>query len=125
MPEPTVDTRVLQLAQARHRIGHESYGTVAVWSSLRPDEQRLFLEEADTWLRAAVAAGIAPATDRPSGDHDAVWLDDHGQLWGEYQTSPSSHGDAILRLRWESAECSSKRELEERGVGFRLIGWSE
>lgn len=47
------------------------------------------------------------------------------QLWGEYQTSPPSYGDAVLRLVWESDEHSSKQELEDQGLEFRLIGWSQ
>lgn len=65
MPEPTADPRALQLAKARQQVGHEPYGTVAVWSSLRPDEQQLLIEEANTWLRAAIAAGIvSPAAEK-------------------------------------------------------------
>ena len=36
-----------------------------------------------------------------------------------------SHRDAILRLVWASEVCSSKREMEDEGVEFRLISWSE
>jgi hypothetical protein len=66
-----------------------------------------------------------PLAERPTDKHDAILLDNYGQIWGEYQTSPSSHGDAILRLVWASEKCSSKREIEAEGVEFRLIGWSE
>lgn len=121
----TTDPRAIRIAQQRQRIAHRHYGTIARWNDLRPDEQQLFVEEASTWLRAAVEAGLMPAAERPTKKHDAVWLDDDGWLWSEYQTSPSSHGDAILRLVWESEQCSSKRELEEQGVVFRLIGWSQ
>ncbi|WP_329376107.1 hypothetical protein [Streptomyces sp. NBC_01483] len=65
------------------------------------------------------------SAERPTDDHNAVWLDDDGDLWGEYQTSPPSYGDAILPLRWDSVECSSKQELEDQGVKFLFIGWSK
>ncbi|MER5584072.1 hypothetical protein ABT090_20870 [Streptomyces asoensis] len=121
----TTDPRTRRLAEARQRIGHEAYGSTANWNNLKSDEQQLFLDEAAAWLRAAVAAGLVPPAERPTPEHSAVWLDDEGFLYGEYQTSPPSHGDAILRLVWASEQCISKRELEEQGVEFRLIGWSE
>ena len=120
----TADARALQLAQHRQRIAHEAYGTTANWNSLKPDEQQLFVEEAAMWLRAAVEAGLMPLAERPTDKHSAIWLDEEGFIYGEYQTSPSSHGDAILRLVWESEVCSSKRDLEDQGAEFRLIGWS-
>lgn len=125
MTKPT-DPRVLALAKARQQIGHEAYGSVARWDNLAADEQRLFLDEAAAWLRAAVEAGIAPLADRPSDNHSAVWLDEYGDLWGEYQTSPSTalSDAAILPLVWASEVCSSRREMEDRGITFRLIGWS-
>ena len=121
----TSNPRIRQLAEARQRVGHEAYGSTANWNNLKPDEQELFLAEAALWLRAAIEAGIAPAAERPSDKHDAVWVDDEGFLYGEYQTSPSSHGDALLRLVWASEQCTSKREMEDEGVEFRLLGWSQ
>jgi hypothetical protein len=120
----TPDPRIRQLAEARQRITRSNF-TSADWDQLRADDQALFLSEAAVWLAAAVAAGIAPPAERPTDDHDAVLLDNYGQLWGEYQTSPSSHGDALLRLVWASETCSSKAEMEAEGTQFRLIGWSE
>lgn len=119
------DLRARQLAEHELRIAEEGAGTPRTWNDLMPTEQSRRLREAAQWLRAAVEAGIAPLADRPSDKHDAVWLDSYGQLWGEYQTSPPSHGDAILRLVWASEQCSSKQEIEAEGVEFRLIGWSE
>jgi hypothetical protein len=118
------DTRALQLAQHRQRIAHDGPDHTTSWYALSKQDRDLMLAEAHAWLRAAVEAGIAPMADRPSDKHDAVWLDEYGDLWGEYQTSPSSNGDAILRLVWESEVCSSKQELEDRGIAFRLLGWS-
>lgn len=118
------DPRILQLAESRYRNGYGAWAEDA-WDALDASLRQHLINEAGAWLRAAVEAGIAPLAERPTDKHDAILLDSHGQIWGEYQTSPSSHGDAILPLRWDSVECSSKRELEERGVEFRLIGWSE
>ena len=107
-------------------MAHESgSGLNPSWEQLGSGSQAVLMSEAAEWLRAAVEAGIAPPAERPSDKHDAILLDNHGQIWGEYQTSPSSHGDAILRLLWEREVCSSRRELEELGTEFRLIGWSE
>jgi hypothetical protein len=121
----TPDPRIRQLAEARQRIGHQTYGSTASWSNLKPDEQQLFLSEAAAWLSAAVAAGIAPPAERPTPDHSAVWVDEEGFLYGEYQTVPSSHGDALLRLVWASEQCSSKRDIEDEGGEFRFLGWSQ
>lgn len=120
------DPRIRQLAKRRQDMAHESgSGLNPSWEQLSSGSQTVLMSEAAEWLRAAVEAGIAPLAERPTDKHDAILLDNHGQIWGEYQTSPSSHGDAILRLLWEREVCSSKRELEEQGVEFRLIGWSE
>ncbi|MEV6014692.1 hypothetical protein [Streptomyces sp. NPDC051997] len=123
----TTDPRALTLAKSRQQRAHNADGITARWDNLQPSEQRLLLAEAGAWLRAAVAAGIAPPAERPSPKHSAIWLDEEGFLYGEYQTSPPAPlaDAAILRLVWESEECSSKREMEDRGAEFRLIGWSE
>lgn len=120
----STDPRTIRLAEARYRNG---YGATAAdaWNTLDAALRQHLIGEAAAWLAAAVEAGIAPATERPTDKHDAVLLDNYGQIWGEYQTSPSSHGDAILRLVWESEVCSSRQEMEEQGVEFRLIGWGE
>jgi uncharacterized glyoxalase superfamily protein PhnB len=120
----TSDPRIVQLAEARYRNG---YGATAAdaWDTLDASLRQHLTNEAAAWLRAAVEAGLMPPADRPTPDHDAVLLDNHGQLWGEYQTSPPSHGDAILRLVWASEQCSSKQEIQAEGGEFRLIGWSE
>lgn len=120
----TTDPRARRLAEARQRITRQNFSS-ADWDQLQPDQQGLFLSEATVWLNAAVEAGLMPPAARPTPEHDAVLLDNHGHIWGEYQTSPPSHGDAILPLVWASEECSSKRALEEQGIEFRLIGWSQ
>jgi hypothetical protein len=119
------DPRARKLAEARQRNAHEAISYIPAWDDLTDKEREQSISEAAKWLRAAVEAGLMPLADRPSDKHDAILLDNYGQIWGEYQTSPSSHGDAILRLVWDAEVCSSKRELEEQGVEFRLIGWSE
>jgi hypothetical protein len=121
MTTPT-DPRIRQLAEARQQIGHQGYGSTANWNNLKPDEQQLFLTEAAAWLRAAIAAGIAPAAERPTDEHDAVYIDDEGYLYAEYRTDPES--DSIVRLVWAREQAESKRALEEHGAEFRLIGWS-
>jgi hypothetical protein len=120
------DPRIIQLAEARYRNG---YGVTSedAWDGLDPALKQYLTEEAAHWLRAAVEAGIAPSAERPTPDHDAIWLDEEGFIYGEYQTSPPNPlaDAAILRLVWAADVCSSKRELEDRGATFRLIGWSE
>lgn len=124
IPEKT-DPRARRLAEHRQRIAHEGISYIPAWDDLTQEQREQSVQEAANWLRAAVEAGIAPLAERPTDKHDAVWLDNYGQLWGEYQTSPPSYSDAILRLVWASEQCSSKREIEAEGVEFRLIGWSE
>ena len=119
------DPRARTLAEHLHRIVREKADNLPSWDDLALSERERAVADARLWLRAAIEAGIAPLADRPSDKHDAILLDNHGQIWGEYQTSPPSHGDAILRLVWASEQCSSKQEIEAEGVEFRLIGWSE
>lgn len=63
MPEPSADPRVRRIAEERLRIAHEPHGTTARLDRLTPDEQKLCLDEAALWLRAAIAAGIIPAAE--------------------------------------------------------------
>ncbi|MGW3427898.1 hypothetical protein ACWDHW_08070 [Streptomyces melanosporofaciens] len=123
----SVDPRARRLAEHRQRIAHEGISYIPAWDDLTAEQREQSIHEAANWLRAAVEAGIAPLAERPTDKHDAVWIDDDGWLWGEYQTSPPTplSDAAILRLVWASEQCSSKRELEAEGVEFRLIGWSE
>lgn len=120
----TIDPRALQLAQHRQRIANEGISYIPTWDDLTEEQREQSVREATNWLRAAVAAGLMPSAERPSPEHSAVWLDDEGFLYGEYQTSPPSHGDALLRLVWASEQCSSKHEMEAEGAQFRLVGWS-
>ncbi|MEU6597903.1 hypothetical protein [Streptomyces flaveolus] len=117
----TSDPRIRQLAEARYRNG---YGATAAdaWDNLDASLRQHLTNEAAAWLRAAVEAGIAPSAERPSDDHDAVYVDGEGLLYAEYRTVPVS--DAVLRLVWAGEMAESKGDLEARGVTFRLIGWS-
>lgn len=119
------DPRALALAKARQQIGNDS-GTFT-WDQLNPIEQEMAVALAATWLQAAEAVGIAPPAERPTPEHNAVWIDEEGFLYSEYQTIPPTplSDAAILRLVWEPEVCSSKREMEDRGAEFRLIGWSQ
>jgi hypothetical protein len=117
------DPRALQLAEARYRNGYGAWAADA-WDNLDAVLRQHLIDEAAAWLKAAAAAGLMPSAERPTPEHSAVWLDDEGFLYGEYQTSPPSHGDALLRLVWASEQCSSKQELEAEGVKLQLIGWS-
>lgn len=119
------DPRARTLAEHMHRIAREKASKLPTWGDLPLSERDRATAEARLWLRAAVEAGLMPLAERPTDKHDAILLDNYGQIWGEYQTIPPSHGDAILRLVWASEQCSSKQEIEAEGVEFRLIGWSE
>ncbi|CAM5722593.1 hypothetical protein ABZ797_33420 [Streptomyces antimycoticus] len=121
----SIDPRARALAKARQDMAGRSSSLNPGWDDLPEQSKKILLGEATEWLQAAVEAGIAPLAERPTDKHDAVLLDNYGQVWGEYQTYPPSYGDAILRLTLESDECSSRQELEDQGVEFRLIGWSE
>ncbi|MGW1497539.1 hypothetical protein ACWCQW_02925 [Streptomyces mirabilis] len=125
-PKPT-DPRALTLAKARQHNAHQAMGHIPAWNDLTDAEREQSTHEASKWLRAAVEAGIAPPAERPTPKHNAVWVDEEGFLYGEYQTSPPTplSDAAILRLVWEPEVCSSKREMEDQGAEFRLLGWSQ
>lgn len=118
-PPTTVDPRIRQLAESRYRNGYGAWAADA-WDNLDVALRQQLTNEAAAWLRAAVEAGLMPLAERPTDKHMAVYLDEEGLLYGEYD------GDDILRLVWVSEQAQSKRELEvEHGAEFRLIGWSE
>lgn len=113
------DPRALQLAESRYRNGYGATSEDA-WDQLDASLRQHLIGEAAAWLRAAIEAGLMPPAERPTDKHMAVYLDEEGLLYGEYD------GDDILRLVWVSEQAQSKRELEvEHGAEFRLIGWSE
>lgn len=118
------DSRARLLAQRRQDIAHEESDLNPAWSDLAEGDRTVLLGEAEEWLRAAVEAGIAPLAERPTDNHDAVYVDDEGFLYGEYRTVPPS--DCIVRLVWASEKAESMQEMKDRyGANFRLIGWSE
>lgn len=119
---PTTDPRARQLAEAVHGIAREKATTLPAWPDLSLSERDKATAEAWLWLRAAVAAGIAPPVERPTDKHDAVYVDDEGLLYGEYRTIPRS--DSIIRLVWTNEMTESKDDLEDRGAKFRFLGWS-
>ncbi|WP_412075488.1 hypothetical protein ACLF6K_06075 [Streptomyces xanthophaeus] len=85
----STDPRAVQLAESRYRNG---YGpTVAEsWDELLPSTRQFLVSEAESWLDAAVAAGLMPpaaptaedlaAADAPTrlrwGLNDVLWGDD-------------------------------------------------
>jgi hypothetical protein len=119
----STDPRALNLAQHMHRIACEKATKLPAWADLPLTFRDQAVAEARLWLRAAVEAGLAPVVDRPSDRHDAVWVDEEGFLYGEYRTVPES--DSMVRLVWASEQAVSKRELEDAGAEFRLLGWSQ
>lgn len=119
MTTTTVDPRIQKLAESRYRNGYGAWAEDA-WDTLDAALRQQLTNEAAAWLLAAVKAGLMPPAERPTDKHMAVYLDEEGLLYGEYD------GDDILRLVWVSEQAQSKRELEdEHGAEFRLIGWSE
>ncbi|GAA3113619.1 hypothetical protein GCM10017687_28300 [Streptomyces echinatus] len=117
----TTDPRIRQLAEARYRNG---YGATAAdaWDNLDPSLREYLTNEAAAWLRAAVEAGIAPSTERPTDDHDAVYVDEEGLLYGEYRTVPAS--DCVVRLVWGQragrVDAGAERPLRRRVPPHRL-----
>ncbi|MDX3019901.1 hypothetical protein [Streptomyces acidiscabies] len=115
------DPRARHLAEHMHLLARRTAHRLPAWNDLPLSERTRLTAEARVWLQAAVEAGLAPTTERPTDRHDAVWVDDEGLLYAEYRTTPES--DAIGRLVWANEQAQSKTELEERGAAFRLLGW--
>lgn len=120
---PLTDPRVTAVAKARQQLAHDGTGYVPAWGDLTDQEREQSLPEARNYLEAAICAGLIPAATPPSDDHEAVYLDDHDEVWADYPTSPP--GDYVLRLVWASEEAVSKRDLADQGVPLRVIGWSK
>jgi hypothetical protein len=68
-------------------------------------------------LRAGVAS------ERPTEDHDGVYVDEQGFLYGEYQASPRTDEVYLLRLQWVDEMAVAKSELEQQGAVFQHLGW--
>ncbi|MFJ9900528.1 hypothetical protein ACIQPR_45095 [Streptomyces sp. NPDC091280] len=103
MPSP--DARSVQLAQSRYC---NDYGpTVAEsWDELLPSTREFIVKEATSWLGAAIAAGLIPATEPASEDLAAAddpthlrWgLDD--VMWGDDDTLTVLLSDENRRPYW-------------------------
>lgn len=115
------DPRIRRLAEAVHELARQKATKLPTWPDLSLSEREKAVAEARLWLRAVVEAGIAPAAERPTDRHDAVYVDEEGLLYGEYRTSPPS--DCLVRLVWASEMAQSKGGLEDDGAEFRLLGW--
>ncbi|MFD9592057.1 hypothetical protein ACFWA9_04770 [Kitasatospora sp. NPDC059973] len=113
------DPRAERLAAAYWN--HTRPDSVA-WARLKPEIRAELTEQADTWLRAAQAAGIVAPPAAPSEDHTALWLDDQGGVWNDVPTSDG--GDLALPLVHAREEAVSRRDLEDRGHRLTLIGWT-
>ncbi|MFJ8443982.1 hypothetical protein [Kitasatospora griseola] len=113
------DPRAEQLAAAYWR--NTEWGSAA-WERLKPQVRAELTGQADAWLRAAQAAGIAAPAAAPSEDHTALWLDDQGGVWNDVPTSDG--GDLTLPLVHAREEAVSRRDLEDRGHRLTLIGWT-
>ncbi|WP_049653494.1 hypothetical protein [Kitasatospora sp. MY 5-36] len=113
------DSRAEQLAAAYWN--HTRTNSVA-WSRLKPEVRAGLTGQADTWLRAALSAGIVAPAAAPSEDHTALWLDDQGGVWNDVPTSAG--GDLALPLVTAHEEAVFRRDLEDRGHRLTLIGWT-
>ena len=120
----TTDPRARQLAEAVHEVARRKADTLPEWSGLPLSFRDKAVAEARLWLAAAVEAGIAPPLDRPTDDQDAVYVDEQGLLYGEYQVSPRTDEVYLLRLQWVDETAVAKSELEQQGAVLRLLGWS-
>jgi hypothetical protein len=118
------DPRVRRLAEHMHDIARQKATRLPAWADLPLTFRDQAVAEARLWLRAAVAAGIAPPAERPTDDHDAVYVDDAGFLYGEYQVAPRTDEVYLLRLQWVDEMAVAKSELEEQGAVFQFLGWS-
>ncbi|MFD9248472.1 hypothetical protein [Streptomyces bottropensis] len=82
----TPDPRALQLAESRYRNGHGPT-VAAAWDQLDPSLREFLINEAASWLGAAIAAGLMPpaaTTEAPlPAVEDLAAADDPTQLrWG-------------------------------------------
>ncbi|MDY0816775.1 hypothetical protein [Kitasatospora purpeofusca] len=115
------DPRAEQLAAAHWRHARQS---PVAWERLEPAVRAELTEQADTWLRAARAAGIVAPAAAPSEDHTALWLDEAGGVWNDIPTADGDGGDLVLPLVHAHEEAVSRRDLAERGHRLTLIGWT-
>ena len=123
-PTVTTDPRIRQLAETMHGLARRKATTLPEWSDLPLSFRNKAVTEARLWLAAAVEAGIAPPAVRPTDDHEAVYVDEQGFLYGEYRASPKTEQVYLLRLQWVDDMAVAKSDLEQQGAALRLLGWS-
>ncbi|MCX5336930.1 hypothetical protein [Streptomyces sp. NBC_00140] len=120
----TTDPRVRLLAETMHEVARRKATGLPAWPGLSLSDRDKAVAEARLWLAAAVEAGIAPPVDRPTEDHEAVYVDEQGFLYGEYRSSPRTEQVYLLRLQWVDDMAVAKSDLEQQGATLRLLGWS-
>ncbi|MCI3279137.1 hypothetical protein [Streptomyces cylindrosporus] len=87
-------------------VGRWLYGDPDAWPKWLAEEARLHDPDTST---------------PPSADHAAIYLDEDGDPWIEYLTSPRS--DHVVPLQIVSVEAVDRTELEGRIGPLTLIGW--
>lgn len=127
MSVPLSDTRlgeirsgiVAELA-AHHAITPNDDGTVicACGDRVKADRDRQAMRE---HIADKVLALLPAEPPQPSPEHQAIYLDEHDQVWCDYPTVPS--GDDVLPLVWASEVAQSRRDLADGGNRLRVIGW--
>ncbi len=101
---------------------------LAEYERLIADTTPLGAATASPGMAAALLAEIrrlraGVASERPTEDHDGVYVDEQGFLYGEYQVSPRTDEVYLLRLQWVDEMAVAKSELEQQGAVFQHLGW--
>lgn len=100
-----------------------------VWADEDPQSRRDLEARGCTLTRIAdcrtefLATYRVPQADR-SAAYAAVWLDNDGWVWADYPTAGPDQA-LVRHLVWASEEADSRRDLQDRGYRFTLIGWSQ
>lgn len=91
---------------------------------LQADANQLTGEDVPALLaevRRLRAENAATEQQPPSDDHAALYVDQDGDPWAEYLTSPrSGHVVGLVLARHEAV---GRRELEDRIGPLTLVGW--
>jgi hypothetical protein len=110
------DPRALQLAEARYRNG---FGPTLAepWEQLHPDVRQDHVNEADAWLRSAVAAGLVPTAEGPTGSRTAALTDAVGALEAHLESffceHPEERQNSPWVLGWKDATAEVHRLVTE------------
>lgn len=117
----TADPRALRLAESRYR---NSYGpTVAeAWDQLDASLRKFLVNEATSWLEAAIAAGLLPPAESPTAIADA---DNPTQLrwglndvmWGDDDSVTVLLSDEERRPYWLELDAERAAVLREDLAG--------